>query len=220
MALEIYPHSDPRLWVIGGSITSAGSALAWAADKLGFSGPDEALSLINEQSNSEGNPSLIFLPHLFGERCPNWVPQSLGAWIGLNSMHSASDLMISVLEGVAFALKSILVRVESLAGAQKQIRVVRREREAEGWIQLRASIYERPLGVISTPEPTGLGAMILASVALGIYQDLEEAVDRVTQIEQIVSPDPELISFYERKYTNFEIARNALIPYWRQLGVN
>jgi xylulokinase len=216
MALELYPHVDPEKWVLGGSITAAGLALSWAAEILGFDSVDQALSTLSETDWQSSPRRLVFLPHLHGERCPSWVPDARGAWIGLSSTHRAQALMVAAVEGVAFALKNILMRIENLAGQQEQIRVVRRERETLNWINLRSTIYEKPLGILQNNQPTGLGAMILAGVAIERYPDLESAQRAIVKVEKIIQPDLKKTPFYQRSYQTFERARASLEGLWRE----
>lgn len=215
MALELYPHVDPDLWVLGGSVTAAGSALSWA---------ERVLS--EEPSASAGSPEdtwhpnlerpLIFLPHLAGERCPEWEPQARGSWVGLTSAHSASDLRRAVLEGIAFSLKSVLERIESLVGPQRQITVSARETSDHRWLALRAGVYGRPMALQKTSEPTALGAMIVAAVGVGMYEGLSEAARRVTGSQRVIEPNADLTADYARLYGLYRRATETMLPLMRQ----
>jgi xylulokinase len=218
MALELYPHADPDLWVLGGSITSAGAALAWASCLLGYPNLEEAFSALQTNIYKDGDPPLVFLPHLHGERCPAWQPSSRGSWIGLTSSHSSQHLMQSAFQGTVFALRQIFDRIESLAGQQELLTVSAREDESEAWLQLRANIYERPLGLIQSTEPTALGAMILAAVGLNIYTDLGSAVENTARIDQILIPNQENSPSYRRDYFLYQQAQSILSSYWQVAG--
>jgi xylulokinase len=214
MALELYPHAQPGLWVIGGSITTAGSALAWASGLLGYQTLESAFSvLLSEDCNSED--ILVFLPHLLGERSPAWQPGSRGSWIGLTTTHSPSDLMRAAFEGTVYALKHILDRIESLVGEQRLITVASRG-DDEHWLKLRADIYARPLGLIRSTEPTALGAMILALTGIGACADLPQAVKTTTHIDQLLIPEKKRTLVYQRPYSLYKLARETVAAYWSQ----
>lgn len=214
MALELYPHADPGLWVLGGSITTAGAALAWAAETLGYAELNECLAAMQMLGlPSTANP-LIFMPHLLGERCPNWESHVRGAWLGLTATHTRDDLMRAAFEGVAYALKSVLERIEELVGEQRLITVAARPNDNPDWLHLRANVYERPLGLLRTSEPTALGAMILAAVGIGQYRNLGEAVQRVSGLESIVEPDSDVQTTYRQLYAMFQQLSAALLPVW------
>ncbi len=217
MAVELYPHVESGLWVLGGSVTAAGSALAWARQVLRENGAGPT-----ELSVDSGSPNLerplVFLPHLAGERCPAWEPHARGGWLGLTLAHTGADLQRSVLEGISFSLKSVLERLESLVGPQTRITVSGRESASDGWLHLRASIYRRPLAMLRTSEPTALGAMVLAAVGTGMYATLSEAAQQVTGVERVIEPQADLARDYQRLYALYSAASEALRPLMRLPG--
>jgi xylulokinase len=214
MALEVYPHVDPNLWVVGGSITSAGAALAWAADVLGYQDVEGFLAAsAHSLSDSPGYP-LVFVPHLSGERCPNWNPQVRGSWLGLSNDHTRMDLMRAAFEGTAHALNSILKRIVSLAGEQSAVYVVYRQGDSADWLQLRANTYGKPLHVLDSTGPTALGAMILGAVGIGAYPSIHEAVDAVVGVVRSIEPDPASRDLLVHQSALYEQTQAALAPIW------
>ena len=211
MAVEVYPHATPGLWVLGGSVTAAGMALEWAQKTLQYAGPED-LAMINDLPclpYPRLEEPLIFVPHIYGERCPEWEPRARGTWCGLSAAHTQADLRQAVLEGIAFSLKNVLDRIERLAGQQNRITVGARELANPGWSRLRATIYRRPLAVLNTEEPTALGAMILAAVGIGVYPNLAKAVETVTGSSARVEPSPETAEGYQLLYELYLDAANA-----------
>jgi xylulokinase len=217
MALEVYPHAAPGLWVLGGSVTTAGMAMNWAERVLNA----HASEKIPESSFTvEPGAPLIFIPHLSGERCPDWEPSARGGWVGLSTSSTAEDLYQAVLEGIAFSLKNVLERIESLAGAQQAITVGRREVQNPAWLNLRAAIYNRPLTVLNTEEPTALGAMILAAAGIGIYPDLAEAVKAVTGAYTRVDPVERQARQYQQLYRMYQETGDhlrKLMLFWQSM---
>ena len=214
MALELSPHAQNGLWVLGGSITTAGAAMAWASQLLGFESLDMAFSALTT-SNQTTDDLLVFLPHLLGERSPSWQPQSRGSWIGLTAKYNRNDLMRAAFEGTVYALKHILDRIESLIGMQDLITVSAREYENQPWLKLRANIYEKPLALLRSTEPTALGAMILASVGIGLFDSLDVAVQNIASIDYVLTPQIETASIYRRSFGNYQRALDTLQTYWR-----
>jgi len=219
MALELYPHAEPGLWVIGGSITTAGAALAWASQLLGYSSLETAFSsiLLSSQPCRNGN-ALVFFPHLLGERSPTWQPMSRGIWIGLTTTHSSDDLMHAAFEGTVFALRHILERIEAMVGVQEIISVSSQVDENENWLKLRANIYNRPLGLTKTTDPTALGAMILATVGIGIYRDLCDAVQKTTKMSHRIEPEEKISRAYDHAYSLYRRVQEVMAPYWEYVS--
>jgi xylulokinase len=213
MALELYPHAEPGLWVLGGSITAGGAAVAWAAECLQYPEVNAAFSSLDE-AMLESEP-LIFVPHLSGERCPSWEPGVRGAWIGLSKNHSRSHMMRAVFEGIAFALKVIMGRLEELGVRQEVIRVRQRQMEDERWLLAKTAIYERPLEIMNSPEPSALGAMMLAAVGIGLSRNLREAASRLSIVKREVAADEDNRGPYRRRYDFYRRAQSALLQLWR-----
>jgi xylulokinase len=207
MAVELYPHVVPGLWVLGGSVTAAGSALAWAERTLGAADA----SLNDWFSGPRLDRPLVFLPHLLGQRCPEWNPRARGAWVGLSMAHTVGDLKRAVYEGVVFSLKRVLDRLEALIGRQRSISVCGGRQPGDESLIQRASMYGRPLELLPTPEPTALGAMIVAAVGIGLYESVPAAVDAVAGAGEAIHPDAVLAEKYARLYEIYRAAE-ATIP--------
>ncbi len=197
MALELYPHIMSGKWVLGGSVTAAGSALAWADEVLRV---DHSAPYVSHPPDLD--QPLIFIPHLSGERCPAWNPAARGAWLGLSAAHTSTDLRQAVWEGVMFSLKQVLEQIEALAGPQAHISIS--ERGDENELIARASLYGRPLAVLHSPEPTALGAMIVAAVGVGMYGSLTEAVEHVTGWQRLIPVDEGLCQSYAALYIRYQ----------------
>ena len=69
-----------------------------------------------------GAGGLLFLPYLAGERAPLFDEAARGAFIGLTLAHGRAELARAVLEGAAFAMRSL---AEPLAAAGAPIRELR-----------------------------------------------------------------------------------------------
>jgi xylulokinase len=120
-------------------------------------------------------------------------------------------------EGIAQALKSILDRIDALAGNQQQVVVDKRSDSSQEWLQLRANVYGRPLSITSTQEPTALGAMILGAVGVGMYQNIREATLSVTGIDTLIEPEVALQESIDYQSSTYEQAQATLIPIWQSL---
>ena len=188
MSLERYPHVIPGLRVVGGSITAAGSALAWAAQLLGYPSVGDALVAAEGALTSKTDHVPVFVPHLAGERVPNRRLQARGEWVGISLSTTRAELMLAVCEGVTFALNSVLQHIDGVADAPTTVR-------ASGWLeqpwlQFRSDTYGRRLEITDCPSPTALGATILASVCAGWYSDVATAMRALVRHRPGAEPRP------------------------------
>jgi xylulokinase len=215
-ALELYPHALEGLWVVGGSMTTAGAALSWAARTLGYRSIRAAFQAAR-QDGRQAAAGPVFLPHLAGERIPARDPRVRGAWVGMDADTGAPALMRAACEGVAQALAAVLARTERLVGSCGPVSVVGGEQgsaEERWWLQLRADVYGRPLAVLESTEPTALGLMLVIACGVGIHPDLRAATQAVVRHGATIEPDPDATERLSRRHAAFEQLAAALGPVW------
>ncbi len=70
------------------------------------------------------------------------------------------------------------------------------------WLRLRSSILRRPLALVKYPEPA-VGAAILAASAHWCCP-VQQAADRMVQVERYIHPDPEWVEPYAEAYEAFQ----------------
>lgn len=208
LALERYPHPIDGLWVVGGSMTTAAAALAWAASMLGYDSIDAAAGsirpLLGPQPTKDAERRPIFLPSLAGDRVPRRDPAARGAWVDLAIDHDREDLMAAAFEGVAFSLRLILERIEEVVGPVRSLAASEAGRPDNDWLALRASVYETPLTLTGSSEPTALGAMILLAAGLGIHPNIREATVALARVAGVVKPAPSGLDGLRDDYSRFQ----------------
>ena len=224
LAIELYPHLDPAMWLLGGSVSNAGGALSWAArvlfDKKGTDARVELDHILQgEISLAPSTRPLIFIPHLNGERCPTWSPDSRGAWLGLSAEHGDFDLYRAVAEGAVFSLKSVLERIQALGAPTATIRVGAEPSHMRTWLRTRANIYDREIQVMGGGEPTSLGAMILAGMGIGMFKDMRQGVQRVVSTNENIAPDTAIATRYAALYGWYQEAVALSAPLFGKMAL-
>ena len=112
-------HPSPALCVAAAPMTTAGGNLGWlAATVLGRGGGD-AFAIIDEEAAAApaGCDGLLFLPYLCGERCPVSDPHARACFVGLGLGTSRGYLCRAVIEGICYAVRSLLPLLPSDDGA-------------------------------------------------------------------------------------------------------
>ncbi len=206
LVVELYPHLDPSLWLLGGSVNNAGGALAWASRTLYGTDEKHVWEIFKSQNQLKPrlDSPLIFLPYLTGERCPIWNPEAKGGWLGVTVEHDRDDMFRAVAEGVVFSLRHVMERIEEMAMPLTSIAVPHRLEDNVSWLRLRATIYNRRLRVIANPEPTSLGAMVVAGLGIGLFNDLRAGVESVVSVQDWVLPDTEVIEDYSHLHKLYQ----------------
>lgn len=203
MRLDIYPSIQPDLWFVGGSTSNAGAALAWGQNMLYGRRiqPKQWEHLTTDWCPDLAFP-LVFLPYLDGERCPVWNSSAAGVLFGLTSRHTRDDVMRSIFEGVAFSLKHIIETLEETGVLVSNIAAF--ERQGLEWTRIRASIYNRTIHLVNIPNPTALGAMLLAGVAIGAFRDAHEMAIQLIKTKRTAEPVSELVDAVSKLYALYK----------------
>lgn len=171
-------HPDAkRLILIGPMITAAGNfewlVRQFGALEKGQSAEEDAYTLLNRVAESApaGCNGLLYLPYLSGERAPFRDNHARGVFFGLSASTSRAELYRAVLEGVAFAMRTIRDAMP-LAAQVERISLVGGGARSSLWPQIFADVFGLPVQVLAQPgDVGGRGAALLASKALGWQAD-------------------------------------------------
>jgi len=198
-----------------GTVQAAGRSVDWAMDLLGETGFgrfDDLLAAV--QPGSEG---LIFLPYLEGERSPIFDPNARGVFFGLSPVHRREHLLRATVEGVSFALRSVLdVMRESFA--VPALRLIGGGAQSNLWQQLLANVCGVAIQTLSTQsaDATSLGAAFAAGVGVGLFDGLPQAARTIEVTGQRVT-DEALAGRYDRSFRVYQTLYPQLKPVFTQL---
>ncbi|RLI13494.1 xylulokinase [Candidatus Bathyarchaeota archaeon] len=224
--VECYPHVIKSLWVVGGPISNAGTALRWLKDNFAKDLTDRSrregigvYEILDDEAvaSEPGSRGLIFLPYLTGERCPIWDPDARGVLFGLTLMHSRKEVVRAVMEGVAYSLRDVTETIERLCVKIEEIRFADRAAKSRVWRQIIADVIGKSVLFTNVEESASLGTMILGAVGIGFYKTVTEACRKTVKIVETQNPYDEnhetyskLYSLYKRLYQNLYSEFKAL----------
>ena len=200
--VETHAHAvDGELLVENPGFVSGGSTLWLSKNVLGMPQGQVFECAATAPAGSDG---VVFLPTLSGSTAPRWNDEIRGVFAGLSLNHDRSHLARAVLEGCAYALRDIVARLEALGLGGSEIRVVGGGARSELWLQIKADVTGRPVRPVLSPEPTALGAAMLAGIAGGSFAHAAEAVERVVALRpEPLLPRPEVGARYETDYRRY-----------------
>jgi gluconokinase len=214
-----YNLTDTR-WVLGGAINNGGIVLRWLRDNFA---PAELLEaekrgvdpydLLTSAASKipPGSDGLILLPFLLGERAPNWNADARGVLFGLTLRHGRDHLVRAVLEGVCYRMNSILLALEQVAGAVREIRVSGSFTNSEFWLQMLADVFGRTVNLPRINEGAAFGAAVLGFISAGVLHDIADTGDLVT-VARSFQPEPAAVAAYQRLYPIYEQVYAGLQP--------
>jgi len=139
--VHAFCHALPGLWHTMTVMLSAAACLDWVAKLTGFADVQSALNAA-ESADQSGRNRPIFLPYLSGERTPHNDPAAKGAFIGLTHETGPAQLVLSVLEGVAFGLRDGL---DALPNTPSELSVIGGGARSPLWAQVLADALGIPL---------------------------------------------------------------------------
>jgi sugar (pentulose or hexulose) kinase len=139
---------------------------------------------------------------------PYWAPgvrhpglDAKGAIIGFGDVHTRAHVYRAILEGLAYALRDGVARIEKKTGTPlTELRVSGGGSQSDAALQLTADIFRLPASRPHTYETSGLGAAIDSAVALGLHADFASAVRAMTRSARTFEPIPAHSALYEELY--------------------
>ena len=180
---------------------SGGSTLWLAQNILGL--PQGAIFELAAQAPA-GSEGVLFIPALSGAMAPRWDSRMRGVFAGLAMPTTSHSLARAVLEGCAFALRDVTDRFRDLELGLDEIRVVGGGAASETWMQIKADVTGRPVRRVDVRHASAMGAALLASVAAGIFLDLDDAVRRTVRLAPApFVASPESTAIYDEAYGRY-----------------
>ena len=138
----------------------------------------------------------LYLPFIFGERCPGWSRKPYGGSFGGEGGQAAR--YYAVLEGVLFSLRQCYEILAAAGGSPCEIRVPGGIVNGPEGRQLCADIFEREISASEMQHASLLGGVVLAAKANG-----EDLGARAAQAQKTVRPDGGKAVFYRTRYQKY-----------------
>lgn len=206
-------YLDENVWITGGAINNGGAAVSWSADLLYDGLKNIPLNELTQiPAGSEG---LLFLPFLLGERAPIWDSNSSAAFIGLRQQHTQLHLLKATLEGVCFALRSVLAPLESASGPIEQLHLSGGFSQSAEALQILADCVGKKIVRLQTSDASAIGAAYLGFKAMAWITDFRELPFPVTA--ETILPNEEnhrryneLFRIYQNLYPTLKDAMHQL----------
>jgi len=180
-----------------GSLSTGAKNLEWWISNI-----LESKSFENEEMGIKQDDILdndvLFFPHLNGEKYLFGNPNLNGSFIGLNLQTVRHDMNISILEGVAFALKELYTKIVKKSDYE-QIVLIGGGSKSRLWIQTISNVFNLPVVNLKNSGEAVIGAIKIAIIGEENKKHSEKSSDY-----EIIEPIEKIVRHYEEKYVRYQ----------------
>jgi xylulokinase len=184
------------------AVHPTGSAvLNWARELVGTS--IEAMEDALQPEVREPSP-VMGIPYLSGSMT-YWEDgrKAKGALTGLTLATSGVEVVQAFMESIAYDTVNTLGLMADEGIAVERIRITGGGARSSWWTQLKADMTNMPIEVVTHPEPGTLGAALLAGLAIGIYDDLQDVSVNLSGTSAIHMPDPKRADLHRERLETY-----------------
>ena len=201
---------DGMPWIFDAPIQTSGAALKWFIEK--FAAEERAYAdehnkniytYLNELAleAQAGSGGIIFFPYLLGERAPLWNEYSRGMFIGMEMGMKRSELVRSVFEGTAFALRHVVETVKESGAKLDLLRICGGGAKSCTWCQIKAAMLNVPVYVLDDESgDVPVGDALIVGHKVGVFPNLKEITDKIIKVKEIIQPIKEWTEVYDKMY--------------------
>jgi len=225
--LECHAHAYPGKWLLENTGGLAGGVYGWFRDQFGTLETQQAAAegtdayeILNREISSvpPGSHGLLFLPFLSGSILPEWNPDARGAFLGITLGHERKHFARSLMEGTAYVLRDMLEHLKDIGLTPTRIVLAGGGARARIWRQIKTDIINRKTITCSNQEVTALGAAILALVGVGLYRNIDEAVNRIVSLHDELTPANGAAETYAHLYGLYRRSYESLKTTFREIA--
>lgn len=192
--------------IIGSSNNLGGGIIEWYKQAFFNKNSDDVYFEMEEQAKKSitGAGGLLFLPYLLGERAPFMDLNTKGTFFGIGRNTMKSDFSKAVFESTAFVARDLLDSIRNngndvnklvVSGGLARINLIN---------QIKADVCNVPVYVLDNFESTSTGAFILMAVEIKLFNDYEDACNKIIRFKKVIKPNKSNNKYYESSFKLFK----------------
>lgn len=181
--------------IIQGTVQSVGSSLNWWIKSIL---KDEVPKVVdNLPINNRGKNSLLFFPHLAGEKYIFADPYLRGSFLGLSTDTSKEEMTLALLEGISFGIRQLGEEI-GFFDNKSFLKVIGGGSKSESWMQILADILNLPIHTLDETGGAAYGAALLAAYGVGKIIIVEPC------LKKTFVPSTSHVILYNNKYEQYK----------------
>ena len=202
-------HAIGGKWQVEGYQAGAASVLRWFRDEItslerGYaeSSGKEVYEILTEMASQApaGSKGLVVLPYFASATTPRWDSAARGTILGLTFAHDRKCLVRAFMEGITLEVNDMIQSLKRSGVAVSDVHILGGPTKSELWNQIQADTYNCSVKTLKNTDAAALGAIILAGVGAGLFQDVAEGCSQIVQIDKTYEPIPENAAIYQELY--------------------
>jgi len=195
---SIWCYLSPYSWMSGAATSGACNCIDWIKGKM-FSSSTTYSEIESKKTNNNTYP--VFLPFLYGERCPGWQDERKAGFFDVLPTHAPLDFYLGVMEGVLFNLYQCYEVLCNVNGKPKKIQLSGGILNSRIWTQMCCDIFQQEMECSTLEQTSMLGAAILSMEINGVVDNVKNhKVEKGT----IICPDEKMKTVYNEKYQRYK----------------
>ncbi|MCL1854675.1 MAG: FGGY family carbohydrate kinase [Clostridia bacterium] len=225
--IAVGPHVAHGKWGALSSIPTAGVAMEWLREKLGFGGGNPANGILSLQEIDKvlgqrsiyGN-GLLFYPYFGGRGFPRNMLDMQASIAGLTLKDDAFDIALAAMEGVVFELRLYIEAYQTIGIDVRNMRMMGGAAKSAFWTDIVANAVGRPLIRLKEPDTACVGAAMLAGVGAGAFAGLENAFSKIGPDGDVCPVNAERKAHYDEKFEKYRRGLDSLENFYMKAGGN
>lgn len=212
----IIPFVDEKYVTYAFSFTG-GALLKWYRDNLAYAEAEtirgrgkNVYDFFNEQVDDSKPSGLLILPYFAGAATPYMDNEAKGAIVGLTMDTTSRDIYRGLMEGVTYEMYLNMERLLEAGIEIESIRATGGGANSAIWLQMKADILNKPIISLGAAQSGTLGCIMLAGLACGVYQTMEEAEEVFVKLKRTYYPNLEMHKKYSVFYKKYKKLYGAM----------
>ncbi len=189
---------------------TGGALLKWYRDKIAdfeaeIAKKDGENPFLYYNKSLENAPSdLLILPYFSGAGTPYMNGNAKGVIIGLTMETTKNQIYQGLMEGVTYEMKLNMEKLSDSSIFIDKMYATGGGAMSSEWLQMKADILGIEIVSLGAAQSGTLGCVMLAAVACGCYDNLEEAKEVFVNYVESYKPRKEISSKYKTLYERYK----------------
>lgn len=159
---------------------------------------------------------LVMLPHFAGKLSPDINSYAKGVFYGVGLDTKKAHFVRAILESIGYMLKENIEFIEDMGIKVNEIRSLGGGSKSVLWNTIKADICDKKITAMEQEESTSLGAAILGALAIGMYDSMEEIMEKFIKVRKVYIPDKTNVQMYKKGYTVYNNLYQNLKEFYKR----